>query len=356
MSRLTPIGGALVAALAVGCAAEDDSLPRPEFDSAAVPLPVLSEYGFFVGQMAELQPAPGVYEYDVNAPLFADNSHKGRFIYLPEGVQMTVTEQDEWDLPVGTIVIKTFYFDTGEDDRIIETRLLQHSESGEWKSHIYQWDDAQTEGEYIRAGADVTVDVADPEGGTHEQLYLVPDENACGSCHERDDTLRLLGITTHQLNKDVQRDGETINQMTWLAEQGVIAGEMPDPSSLPAFVDPAGDADLDARARAYLHGNCSHCHRPGGGGASGLKFLQWETDPLSFGVCKVPAAAGPGAGGRPLDIVPGNPDESIVVFRMASTDPEIKMPEVPTLLSDDFGVQLITEWIAAMPPNDCQGG
>lgn len=354
MPRLAPYGAALVAALAVGCAAEQEPAPRPEFDSAMVPLPLLSEYGFFAGQLADLEPAPGVYEYDVNAPLFADNSHKGRYIYLPEGAQMTVTELDEWDVPVGAIVIKTFYFDTGEEDRIIETRLLQRTEA-EWKSHIYQWDEAQTEGEYIRAGADVTVTVPDPEGGSTEQLYLVPDENACGSCHERDDVLRLLGITTHQMNKDVQRDGETVNQMTWLAEQGAIAGELGDVTALPAFPDPEGDAGLDARARAYLHGNCSHCHRPGGGGgASGLSFLQWETNPLDFGVCKVPAAAGPGAGGRPLDIVPGNPDESIVVFRMASTDPEIKMPEVPTLLSDDFGVQLITEWIAAMPPNDCQ--
>jgi hypothetical protein len=139
-----------------------------------------------------------------------------------------------------------------------------------------------------------------------------------------------------------------------MAEQGIIAGDVPDPASLPAFPDPAGDADLDSRARAYLHGNCGHCHRSGGGGgASGLSFVAWEDNPLTFGICKVPAAAGPGAGGRPLDIVPGDPDRSIVVFRMDSTDPEIKMPEVPSLLSDDFGVELVTEWIAAMPPNDC---
>jgi hypothetical protein len=31
------------------------------------------------------------------------------------------------------------------------------------------------------------------------------------------------------------------------------------------------------------------------------------------------------------------------------------MPELPSLLSDDFGTDLITEWIAAMPADDCGG-
>lgn len=129
---------------------------------------------------------------------------------------------------------------------------------------------------------------------------------------------------------------------------------LPAPETLPALAPPDGDGDLDARARAYLHGNCGHCHRPGGGGgASGLSFLAWEDNPAVYGVCKVPAAAGAGAGGRSYDIVPGSPEDSIVVFRMASTDPAIKMPELPSLLSDAFGVELITEWIAAMPGDGC---
>jgi uncharacterized repeat protein (TIGR03806 family) len=358
IKRLRAFGAAiLLASLAgpLGCADDGAGEPSgPTIVQSELPYARLSEYGFFVGDPAELTPAPGVFEYTVNAPLFADNSSKGRFLWLPEGEQITLTEQDEWDLPTGAIVIKTFFFDTGAGYRVIETRLLERKADGNWHSHIYQWDEAQTDATYVRAGADVTVTVTGPDGGEQEQLYLVPDENACGSCHERDDTLRLLGVTTHQLNTTVERDGVSVNQLTWLAEQGVIAGAAPDPAALPAFPDPYGDADLEARARAYLHGNCSHCHRPGGGGgASGLSFLAWETQSISTGVCKVPAAAGPGAGGRPLDIVPGRPEDSIVVFRMASTDPEIKMPEVPTLLSDADGVALITEWIASMPPNDC---
>ena len=55
-------------------------------------------------------------------------------------------------------------------------------------------------------------------------------------------------------------------------------------------------AAIDARARAYLHANCSHCHRPGGGGGpSGLSFVAWDDDPAVYGVRKIPAAAGAGS-------------------------------------------------------------
>jgi hypothetical protein len=136
-----------------------------------------------------------------------------------------------------------------------------------------------------------------------------------------------------------------------MAEQGMFAATPPEAGSLLAFVDPMGmDGTLEWRARSYLHGNCAHCHQPGGGaGKSGLVFLATETEPAKYGVCKVPAAAGPGTGGRPHDIVPGDPDDSIILYRMNSLDPEIKMPELPNRVIDARGVQLIHDWIAAMP-------
>ena len=146
------------------------------------------------------------------------------------------------------------------------------------------------------------------------------------------------------------------NQLELLAELGLFDAPLPATSGLPAFADPLGGAPVDARARAYLHANCSHCHRPGGGATnSGLVFLQWEETAAKYGVCKVPAAAGPGTGGHDYDIKPGLPDESIVVFRMNSLDPEIKMPELPNRVIDAKGVDLIREWIASLPAEPCGG-
>ena len=36
-----------------------------------------------------------------------------------------------------------------------------------------------------------------------------------------------------------------------------------------------------------------------------------------------------------------------------TTDPELKMPELPNLQPDDEGVALIREWIAAMDGDAC---
>jgi hypothetical protein len=39
---------------------------------------------------------------------------------------------------------------------------------------------------------------------------------------------------------------------------------------------------------------------------------------------------------------------------MESTDPEVKMPELPNRLPHTAGAELVREWIAAMPPRLCR--
>ena len=323
------------------------------------PYEFLSDYRFFSGPMAEQEPADGVVPYRVVAPLFSDHADKGRFVVLPAGETIEFDEGEEWDFPLGTIIIKTFFFDVDrsrddDDPRLIETRLLIHDEADDWSAHTYVWNDEQTEAVRTVAGSEVVVEGIDNEGRSYEQDYIVPDTNACSSCHARDDRDHLLGLITHQVNFTRSIGGDTVNQLEWLDEQGLFREALPRTEDLPHFVAPSGDASLDARARSYLHANCSHCHRPGAGaGASHLSFLQWEDDPARLGVCKISLAAGSGTGGRKYDIVPGSPDESIVTVRMASDDPDIKMPEIPNLLPDEAGLALVEEWIAAMEPIDC---
>ena len=341
---------ALSLVLAPGCTSEAE-IGDPPYER-------LSDYGWFDGPLAEMRPTEGVVGYTVAAPLWADHAGKGRFLVLPDGETATLTDRDEWDFPLGTTFIKSFFFDldrrepTG-DARIVETRLLVHEPKG-WQSYIYVWDDAQEDAVREVAGVDVDIAYTAADGSAAMQRYIVPDQNTCETCHLRDDVVVLLGPITEQMNVEVEHDGASRNQIDLFADLGVLASA-PDPATLPRFERPDDEgADLDARARGYLHGNCAHCHRPGGGGGpSGLSFLAWEPDPAVFGVCKIPAAAGGGAGGRSYDIVPGDPDASIVPFRMSTTDAEIKMPELPSLLSDEFGVELISAWIAAMPADDC---
>ena len=63
---------------------------------------------------------------------------------------------------------------------------------------------------------------------------------------------------------------------------------------------------------------------------------------------KPPVAAGIGSGGHEYDIVPGQPDRSILTYRIASTHPGIMMPELGKRLVHEEGVALVRQWIAAM--------
>jgi Planctomycete cytochrome C len=66
-------------------------------------------------------------------------------------------------------------------------------------------------------------------------------------------------------------------------------------------------------------------------------------------VWKSPVAAGHGSGGRDYDIVPGEPDKSILLYRIESNAPEVRMPSVGRNMVPTEGATLIQQWISAMP-------
>jgi hypothetical protein len=108
---------------------------------------------------------------------------------------------------------------------------------------------------------------------------------------------------------------------------------------------------LDERARAWLEMNCAHCHNPQGPArTSGLDLMASQRNPTACGIFKTPVAAGRGSGGRDFDVVPGEPDKSITMFRLLSSDAGIMMPELGKRLIHTEGVELVRQWIAAMPP------
>jgi uncharacterized repeat protein (TIGR03806 family) len=327
---------------------------RPRLDSPT-PLRKLSEYAFFVGPLREMRPNNGVIGYSVNAPLWSDNAYKGRYIVMPEGGQLTpVTDGDEdWQLPVGSIVIKTFYFDldrTTPDEG--PYRLLFVTARG-IVAETYLWNEEQTEAVRFVAGSRINMQVIGTDGASVSQEYVVPNKNQCANCHSRNDKLHMLGLTTAQLNREsLEEPGR--NQLELWQSAGMIAGDLGDTALLPAYDKPFVSGSLNGQARAYLHGNCSHCHRTGGdAGVTGLWLLASVTDDYRLGICKGPVAAGAGTGSLHYDILPGFPERSIMPFRMSSVDPEIKMPEIPNLIADQQGLALIESWIAAMPPVAC---
>ena len=92
-----------------------------------------------------------------------------------------------------------------------------------------------------------------------------------------------------------------------------------------------------------------HCHNPHGpGGTTGLNLVYDAPTDLNLGINKPPVAAGRASGGFNYSIVKGDPDHSIIPYRMHSTETGVMMPELGRTLQHEEGLQLIREWIFAM--------
>ena len=318
--------------------------------------PKLSDYGFFREPMAEQIPVDNIFPYRISTPLFTDYALKSRFIFLPEGKKVSYISSEEFDFPVGTIFIKTFYYPADfrapeKDWLIIETRLLMHTLKG-WIGYPYVWNTEQTDAVLEIAGDRQKVSWIDKQGKSHNVNYLVPNFNMCKGCHVIDKTFQPIGPKPRLLNCDNYYDGAHKNQLEKMLELNMI-DEMLSVETIPATAEWGSEHySLNDRARAYLDVNCAHCHNSKGPANTSGLFLEYtEKDLKKLGVFKPPIAAGRGSGNLDFNIVPGKPDKSIFIFRMESTDPGILMPESGRKMVHKEGVALIRDWILSLEDN-----
>ncbi|QEH41372.1 SO2930 family diheme c-type cytochrome [Chitinophaga sp. XS-30] len=315
------------------------------------PEELLSGYGFFTGRLADQVPAEGVIPYQLNTPLFSDYAEKARFIKLPQGAAVPYSANGVLQFPVGTVLIKTFYFpQTDRGKRLMETRLLIH-EAGGWKALEYIWNDEQTDAVLEVAGDRKPVTITNPAGREITFDYIMPNLNQCKGCHNTNDVMQPIGPSARQLNGELLYASGTENQLQHWSRLGMLK-DLPPINEVPAtpvWNDPA-TGSLNDRARAWLDINCAHCHKQDGPARTSALLLSYEEkDSTRLGFYKTPVAAGRGSGGLQYNIVPGDPERSILVYRMASTDPGVMMPELSRKLVHAEGLELIKAWIRQMP-------
>lgn len=319
---------------------------------AKKPPKLLSEFGFF-NDLSSQRPADGVLPFALNTPLFSDHAEKFRFVSVPEGKAATYRETEAFVFPTGSALIKTFAFpadlrEPANKLRLVETRVLLKQENG-WQAWAYLWNEEQTDAALKITGAKVPVETVAQDGSPLSFTYSVPNTNQCKACHALNGEIAPLGPKARNLNGDfAYRDGAA-DQLAHWTEAGILAGAPPlqDAPAVPDWRDE--NADLDARARAWLDVNCAHCHRrEGPAGNSGLFLTYGERDPVALGVGKRPVAAGRGSGGRSFDIAPGEPEGSILLHRVESNEPGVMMPELGRVLPDPEAVELLRRWIAEM--------
>ncbi len=316
--RLLALLGTLAALTSAGPPGVDDALITGD----TLP-PRLSDFRFFT----DGKPNSRVRPYTLATPLFSDYSDKDRFIYVPAGRQARHRGDGLIDFPVGSALIKTF----GYPDQVIETRVLLRRAGG-WVALPYVWE-----------GGDAVL----KRGGKRIEAtalsrtisYAVPNQNQCKECHQVNGAIEPIGPKARNLGA---------SQLQGLMKAGLL-DRAPGGHELPRWDD--AKAPVADRARAYLDINCGHCHsRAGIANNSGL-YLNWdEADPVARGIGKTPVAAGRGSGGLDVSIAPGQPDRSILLYRMKSTEPGVAMPELGRSLTHEEGVALVSAYIAGLKP------
>ncbi|MEM8487742.1 MAG: SO2930 family diheme c-type cytochrome [Bacteroidota bacterium] len=334
----------LATTLLAGCQPGGITVPDKPYET-------LSAYNFFEGELASLTPSAGVLPYDLNSPLFSDYAHKARFVWMPAGVSAKYTTEGVLDFPENTVLIKNFYYENDETDaskgqNVIETRLLINR-GAEWEAVGYIWNENRTEAYREVVGGIQAVSWVDNAGTARSTNYIIPNKNQCKSCHLAGKQQVPIGPKARNLNKPFAYNDGEMNQLDKWAQVGYLTGYTPTDThpKVATWNDPQ-TGTLEARALAYLDINCGHCHYPdGSANTSGLTLLADAPVDMAMGIYKATVSAGAGTGGHTYSIVPGNPDESIMIYRMNSNNPGAMMPELGRSLIHEEGVALISEWI-----------
>lgn len=252
----------------------------------------------------------GAIVYDVGAPLWSDGADKSRFVVAPS----TARARANGDLifPEGTVAVKTFSF----GGRKIETRLFVQHAKDDWVGYSYAWNDQGTDATLV-SGSRV-VDLPGPAGAK----WYFPSRSDCNACHTAAAGF-TLGLETAQTGA--------------APFANVVEGP-------PAPEPPR----LDSKdARAYLHANCSICHR--GGSVTGLADLDlaWDTPLAETGLCADPKVSALGIANAKI-VAPGDPERSVLVRRMKALD-DTRMPKLATRVVDAAGVATVEAWVRSLP-------
>lgn len=293
----------------------------------------------------------GVSEYEPAYPLWSDGLEKRRYVWLPQGTSVDVTDPDDFQYPVGTQFWKEFGFEQEDGTvQLAETRLLRKVQNG-WMYTTYVWAEDGSNASQQNDG------VLDWNGTGH----TIPSRNQCKECHSgRPDF--ILGWDAVMLGPGAS--GLTREQ---LVADGLLTWDGQDNGAPnPMDVVVPGD-ETEQAALGYLHANCGvSCHNkmPDSLALETGFFTRLDadklgsvqaTDTFATGLHQVPLPNAPlselppppGGGAyvnlRPLDTV-----RSLVLVRMKLRNVEAAMPRLGTNIVDEAGVAVVQAWIESM--------
>ncbi|HMI06597.1 MAG TPA: hypothetical protein VK528_03550 [Flavobacterium sp.] len=347
--------------------------PEPEspvnVDLTQVPYNHLSEYHFFEGDLKNLEPSLNVLPYAPASSLFTDYAHKKRFVWMPPGTKATYnSDKTVLELPVGAALIKTFYYENVQNvnpvgaTRIVETRVMIKKATG-WMFAAYVWNAEQTEAVYDMAGSITPVSWKDENNVIKSADYRIPAAAQCFICHKSQQVVDgvvvtkqiPIGIKPQNLNFDYNYGTAAKNQLIKWIEAGYLEDNFSLPSAENTVIDYNDTSkSLDLRARSYVDANCSHCH---------MTDRHCEYRPMKFAFSETGNANGYTNMGVCVDtqdmqnfpvemnkiVSAGHPDQSMLFYRINTTDESYRMPLHGRTVIHEEGVALIQLWINSLP-------
>ena len=314
--------------------AADDAGPDPCADAGA-PASTLACTGLYA-DFATKEVAASALAYTPSTPLWSDGAQKQRWIELPPGTQIDISNPNEWTFPVGTKLFKEFRL----NGKRVETRMFQKEATDFWVYATYAWnsdDSAAT----INFGGPVPV-------GDAGVTWNIPTNDDCDECHRgRQD--RILGFEQVGLGlPDAQ--GLTLAQ---LAEMGLVT---PAPSSVSLTIGDDGTG-LDGLALGWIHVNCGvTCHNsnPSAAGYGAGMLLRLDAtqldgsppDPATWDILSttldVPCVSGSLVGEPRIE--PRDAAGS-VLYQLIDQRGALQMPPIASLVVDTSDVAVVASWI-----------
>ena len=291
--------------------------------------------------------SPAALEYAPAFPLWSDGAEKTRWIMLPAGTQIDVSNLNEWQFPVGTKLWKEFRLSVAGTVRPVETRLYWKDTPGHWVRVSYAWSADLSTADQAPKGV---VAVAGTNG------YEVPSVAKCDMCHKgRQD--RVLGFEAIGLA------APEATGLTWTQLQAKALVTSTNGNHLVdgALLQIPG-VEVERKALGYFHSNCGvACHNPN---VPSPYRQRLELDATTHGVGTVfqaPVFLGavnqvsvfmPSVPVGTYRIHPTDPGHSIALYRMSLRDnpPLTQMPPVTSHVVDDAAVAQIIAWINYMTP------
>ncbi|QJX00311.1 PQQ-dependent sugar dehydrogenase [Frigoriglobus tundricola] len=342
----------------------------------------LSETGIFA-DVARHTPALGVIPFYPNARQWQDGATADYLLALPDLSTVTFFSKPRplpgqvfWHdfkmaFPKDTVLVKTLSLDVLNGNRQIEKRIetqLLHFDGDDWRGYSYAWRDDQTDADLVPIdGAEKAFPVAAggraekgtwAPTGTREQVWTYHSRTQCITCHNSWSEY-ALAFTASQLNRaPLFAGGGVPNQLVRLTTQGYARRVAADDKELPPFdpkavknepaLAPLHGADsLDARARSYLHVNCAHCHRFGGGGGQVVLELDVAKPLNETAIFDVRPKQGDFGLPDARILAPGDPYRSVLFYRMAKFG-RGRMPHLGSVRPHTQGLDVMAEWIASL--------